>query len=86
MIAPAPAVTAARATSSGVPERGASASGDVALVAVEAVAVGARQGEGIALRTAGDEPRANRRVRVALAAARQYRAPRAQIEHGDHAQ
>ena len=60
--------------------------GDVALVAVEAVAVGARQGEGIALRTAGDEPRADRCVCVALAAARQHRMPGAQVEHGDHAQ
>jgi len=60
--------------------------GDVPLVAIEEVAVGAPQGDRIALRAAVQEPRAHRRIRLAPATARQDRPAAAQVEHGDHPQ
>ncbi len=60
--------------------------GHVPLIAVEDVAVGPRQGEGIAFRAVGDEPRADGHIRLTRTAARQHRPPGAQVQHGDHAQ
>ncbi len=60
--------------------------GDVPLVAVEGVAVGARQGEGVTRGAAGNEARTDGCIRLTPAAVRQDRPAGAQVEHGNHAQ
>ena len=60
--------------------------GDVALVATQVLVKGARQRDRIALPTPSGQDRSHGRVALAPASPRQHGAPRAQVEHRDHAQ